>query len=114
MLFLLMKPGAAFTADLVTRVKTAIRAELSARHVPMFIFETPEIPVGNPVPPSAGTDGADARYQTTVNLKKVELPVKQIVSGKRIQPSGTLLNPRSLEYYYRFAEVEKLVRESKL
>ncbi|KAJ5930214.1 hypothetical protein N7466_005707 [Penicillium verhagenii] len=51
---------------------------------------------------------------TTVNLKKVELPVKQIVSGKRIQPSGTLLNPNSLEYYYRFAEVEKLVRESKL
>lgn len=51
--------------------------------------------------------------QTTVNLKKVELPVKQIVSGKRIQPSGTLLNPGSLEYYYRFAEVEKL-RESKL
>lgn len=51
--------------------------------------------------------------QTTVNLKKVELPVKQIVSGKRIQPSGTLLNPGSLEFYYRFAEVEKL-RESKL
>jgi acetoacetyl-CoA synthetase len=44
----------------------------------------------------------------------VELPVKQIVSGKRIQPSGTLLNPGSLEFYYRFAEVEKLVRESKL
>lgn len=48
MLFLLMKPGAAFTADLVTRVKTAIRTELSARHVPMFSFETPEIPVGGP------------------------------------------------------------------
>jgi acetoacetyl-CoA synthetase len=45
MLFLLMKPGAAFTADLVNRIKKAIRAELSARHVPMFIFETPEIPV---------------------------------------------------------------------
>jgi acetoacetyl-CoA synthetase len=50
--------------------------------------------------------------QTTVNLKKVELPVKQIVSGKRIQPSGTLLNPGSLNYYYRFVEMEK--RESKL
>jgi acetoacetyl-CoA synthetase len=40
--------------------------------------------------------------------------VKQIVSGKRIKPSGTLLNPGSLEYYYRFAEVEKLGRDSKL
>lgn len=50
-----------------------------------------------------------AADQTTVNLKKVELPVKQIVSGQRIKPSGTLLNPKSLDYYYRFAEVEKLV-----
>jgi acetoacetyl-CoA synthetase len=53
-------------------------------------------------------------HQTTVNLKKVELPVKHIVSGKRIRPSGTLLNPQSLEFYYRFAEVENLARDSKL
>ncbi|KAJ5125210.1 AMP-dependent synthetase/ligase [Penicillium atrosanguineum] len=109
MLFLLMKPGASYTLDLVNRVKKAIRSELSARHVPMFIFETPEIPVSEPIGWGDGTDDD----QTTVNLKKVELPVKQIVSGKRIRPSGTLLNPGSLEYYYRFAEVEKL-RESKL
>lgn len=50
-----------------------------------------------------------------MNMKKVELPVKQIVSGKRIKPSGTLLNPACLEYYYQFAQVEKLVsRDSKL
>lgn len=50
-----------------------------------------------------------------MNLKKVELPVKQIVSGKQIKPSGTLLNPSSLEYYYQFADVEKLPsRDSKL
>ena len=47
--------------------------------------------------------------QTTVNLKKVELPVKQIVSGKIIKPSGTLLNPESLEFYYQFAKVEEQV-----
>jgi acetoacetyl-CoA synthetase len=53
--------------------------------------------------------------QTTVNLKKVELPVKQIVSGKIIKPSGTLLNPKSLDYYYQFAKVEELVEpKSKL
>jgi acetoacetyl-CoA synthetase len=52
MLFLLMKPGASFTADLVTRVKSAIRKELSARHVPAFIFETPEIPVSDGGPNS--------------------------------------------------------------
>ena len=47
--------------------------------------------------------------QTTVNLKKVELPVKQIVSGKIIKPSGTLSNPQSLDYYYQFAKVEELI-----
>lgn len=47
--------------------------------------------------------------QTTVNLKKVELPVKQIVSGRIIKPSGTLANPDSLQFYYQFVEVEKVV-----
>jgi acetoacetyl-CoA synthetase len=44
-----------------------------------------------------------------VNLKKVELPVKQIVSGKRIKPSGTLANPESLKYYEQFANVEEVL-----
>jgi acetoacetyl-CoA synthetase len=47
--------------------------------------------------------------QTTVNLKKVELPVKQIVSGRKVKASGTLVNPQSLDFYYQFAEVEKLL-----
>ena len=47
--------------------------------------------------------------QTTINLKKVELPVKQIVSGRIVKPSGTLANPKSLEFYYQFAKVEELV-----
>ncbi|KKZ64467.1 acetoacetate-CoA ligase [[Emmonsia] crescens] len=93
MLFLLMRPGVQFTKKLVDDVKAAIKSGLSARHVPKYVFETPEIP-------------------TTVNLKKVELPVKQIVSGKVIKPSGTLANPESLNFYYQFAEVEKLVAPS--
>ena len=40
----------------------------------------------------------------------MELPIKQIVSGRVIKPSGTLLNPKSLDYYYQFAKVEELVR----
>ncbi|RQM08650.1 hypothetical protein DH86_00000369 [Scytalidium sp. 3C] len=96
MLFCLMKPGEKLTPQLINDIKAAIRKELSARHVPKYIFETPDIP-------------------TTVNLKKVELPVKQIVSGKIIKPSGTLLNPESLDYYYQFAKVEELLEpKSKL
>jgi acetoacetyl-CoA synthetase len=30
---------------LVNDIKAAIRKELSARHVPKYVFETPEIPV---------------------------------------------------------------------
>jgi acetoacetyl-CoA synthetase len=45
MLFLLMKPGESFTSTLVSDIKAAIRKQLSARHVPKYIFETPEIPV---------------------------------------------------------------------
>ena len=48
--------------------------------------------------------------QTTVNLKKVELPVKQIVSGKKIKPSGTLANPESLKFYEQFAHVEEVIK----
>ncbi|KAL1841426.1 hypothetical protein VTJ49DRAFT_7041 [Mycothermus thermophilus] len=90
MLFVLMRPGHGFDQKLVNDIKRAIAADLSKRHVPKYVFETPEIP-------------------TTVNLKKVELPVKQIVSGHIIKPSGTLANPESLKFYYQFAEVEKLV-----
>ncbi|KFY82094.1 hypothetical protein V500_10824 [Pseudogymnoascus sp. VKM F-4518 (FW-2643)] len=94
MLFLLMKPGHKFTDALVREVKETIKAEMSPRHVPMYVFETPDIP-------------------TTINLKKVELPVKHIVSGKVIKPSGTLLNPKSLDYYYQFSKDENLVTAPK-
>ena len=48
-------------------------------------------------------------------MKKVELLVKQIVSGSIIKLSGTLLNPESLKYYYQFPKVEKLVeRQAKI
>ncbi|TGO15124.1 hypothetical protein BTUL_0044g00630 [Botrytis tulipae] len=91
MLFLVMREGEKFSDRLREKVKEVIGRELSKRHVPKWIFEAPDIP-------------------TTVNLKKVELPVKQIVSGKIIKPSGTLLNPESLKFFYRFAKVEELVR----
>jgi hypothetical protein len=47
MLFVLMKPGKKFSQRLVNDIKVAIRKELSPRHVPKYVFETPEIPVSN-------------------------------------------------------------------
>ena len=91
MLFLKMQPGIAFGPSTVIEVKDAIAKECSKRHVPSYIFETPEIP-------------------TTVNQKKVELPIKHIVSGRVVKASGTLLNPKSLDYYYQFAKIEDVLK----
>jgi acetoacetyl-CoA synthetase len=48
MLFLLMRPGHELTPQLVGQVEEAIRKALSARHVPKYVFQTPEIPVSLP------------------------------------------------------------------
>ncbi|PHH74164.1 hypothetical protein CDD80_3278 [Ophiocordyceps camponoti-rufipedis] len=89
-LFLVMKPGTELTAELTSRIKQAIALDLSKRHVPKHIFQAPELPM-------------------TVNGKKVELPVKTILSGQTVTPSGTLVNPRSLDFFYRFQRVEEVV-----
>ena len=44
-LFLKMAQGASFSEELMEKVKSIIRKELSARHVPGIIDECPEIPV---------------------------------------------------------------------
>lgn len=44
-LFLKMATNQEFSLDLVRRIKEAIRAALSARHVPSLILETEGIPV---------------------------------------------------------------------
>ena len=89
MLFLKLQEGVEFTPALVAQVRERIAQECSKRHVPRYVFEIPEIPV-------------------TVNGKKVELPVKRIVSGGVVKASGTLLNPESLEFFYQFAKDEVL------
>ena len=43
-------------------------------------------------------------------LKKVEPPVEHIVSGKVVKPSGILLNPGGLDFYYQFARVKEVLK----
>jgi len=89
LLFLMMNPGHEVTRELVAAIKDRIGKEMSKRHAPKHIFHTPAIP-------------------QTINGKKVELPVKQIVSGHTVKPSSTLANPECLQYYYQFAKLEEL------
>ncbi|CCL98680.1 uncharacterized protein FIBRA_00682 [Fibroporia radiculosa] len=90
LLFVKMCFGRAFTDELADKIRSAIRATLSPRHVPAHIFEITDIPY-------------------TVNGKKIEIAVKQIVSGSNLKPSGTVANPESLQLYYKFRELEKLI-----
>jgi acetoacetyl-CoA synthetase len=48
-----------------------------------------------------------------VNGKKIEIAVKQIVSGSNLQPSGTVANPESLQLYYKFRDIESVVGVAK-
>jgi hypothetical protein len=45
--------------------------------------------------------------------QKIEIAVKQIVSGSTLEPSGTVVNPEAFKQYYRYVELEKLVGETK-
>lgn len=82
-----MKSGYFLDGKLRGAIEARIRKDLSPRHVPKFIFETPEIPM-------------------TVNGKKTELPVKKIVSGQKTVPSSTIMNPGSLRWYEQFADLD--------
>jgi acetoacetyl-CoA synthetase len=47
--------------------------------------------------------------QYTVNGKKIEIAVKQIVSGSNLKPSGTVANPESLNLYYKYRDIERVL-----
>ncbi|KAF2483914.1 hypothetical protein BDY17DRAFT_278378 [Neohortaea acidophila] len=94
-LFLVMAANQTLTPELRNKVKQAIKSGLSSRHVPKFVIAVPDIP-------------------TTINGKKVETPVKQMISGKDVKASATVQNPEALEYFRRFREVESEPREARL
>ena len=84
-LFLQMAEGRECDEELVQKVKDVIKQDLSGRHIPGIIVETPAIPV-------------------TVNGKKVEGVVKQILSGMDIKTSASVANKECLEFYKDWAQ----------
>lgn len=90
-----MNPGHSLTPDLRAKIKDAIKQGLSSRHVPKFVLEVPDIP-------------------TTINGKKVETPVKQVISGKDVKASATVQNPDALQYFTRFRDLESEPRQARL
>ncbi|KIY03386.1 uncharacterized protein Z520_00077 [Fonsecaea multimorphosa CBS 102226] len=89
-LFVVMSPGHEhhFTPQLVAQLKAAVREGLSPRHVPKFVERVRDIPY-------------------TVNGKKVEVAVKRVISGQKVQVSSTVRNPECLREYERFVDLER-------
>jgi len=77
LLFVVLRPGATLDDELAERIRRAIRAELSPRHVPDEIHAIDEVP-------------------RTLNGKKLEVPVKRILGGvppDEAVSEGALANP---------------------
>jgi acetoacetyl-CoA synthetase len=87
LLFVALKAGFTLSADLQDRLRSAIRSEISPRHVPDEIHRIPDIP-------------------RTLNGKKMEIPVKRIIGGLAIEQAARLdamANPGSLEVFVQWA-----------
>lgn len=76
-----------FNEELVKRVRTKIREQLSARHVPEVILSIADIPY-------------------TASGKKVEVAVKRILNGEDVQQRGAFTNPQSLDLYYNIPQLK--------
>ena len=79
-LFVKMTEGQDLTEDLQKTIKKAIREACSPRHVPAKIIPVTEIPY-------------------TINMKKVELAVRNVIHGRAVTNRDALANPDSLELY---------------
>ena len=89
-LFVVLEEGVDLDDDLKDRIKSSIKENASPRHVPNEIFAVPDIP-------------------KTLNGKKLEVPVKKILSGTEPEEAASkesLSNPESLD---RFVELSQQI-----
>ncbi|MFF0307605.1 acetoacetate--CoA ligase [Streptosporangium sp. NPDC004379] len=83
LLYVTMAEGAGLSDDLLGRLRTALREELSPRHVPNEIIEVPGIP-------------------RTLSGKKLEVPVRKILLGVPPEKAANLdamANPEVLSHF---------------
>ena len=86
-LFVVLHNGFALTDELVTRIKQTLRSRFSPRHVPDAIYPIDEVPY-------------------TVSGKKLETPVKKILSGvdaSLATSKDILRNPAALDQFTEFS-----------
>ncbi len=86
-LFVKLAEGYNLTEDLKNKIKVTLRRNASPRHVPAKIIEVPDIPY-------------------TMNMKKVESAVTNLIHGKPVLNRDALINPESLDYYEDLKELQ--------
>ncbi len=90
-LFLVMNSGFSLDDALKKQIAAALRQELSPRHVPDEIVAAPQIPY-------------------TLSGKKMEIPVRQILMGRRPEDAvnlGAMRNPGAVEFFLEYARRHK-------
>jgi acetoacetyl-CoA synthetase len=86
-LFIQLRTAVALNDDLVSRLRTTIKTELSPRHVPDTILAVPRVP-------------------RTLTGKKLEVPVKRLLLGAAkdtVASPDSLESPDALDYFARIA-----------
>ncbi|MCX8117661.1 MAG: acetoacetate--CoA ligase [Desulfobacterota bacterium] len=79
-LFVKLAPNVELTEELKNTIRKALREQASPRHVPAIIMEMPEAPY-------------------TMNMKKVESAVTNIIHGRPVTNRDALMNPQVLDYF---------------
>ncbi len=80
LLFVKMAPGYTLTEELKNKIRKTLRENASPRHVPAIIMEMPDAPY-------------------TLNMKKVESAVTNIIHGRPVLNRDALMNPDVLDYF---------------
>lgn len=79
-LFVKLNEGHRLTEELKDKIKKTLREKASPRHVPAIIMEMPGAPY-------------------TLNMKKVESAVTNIIHGRPVTNRDALMNPEVLDYF---------------
>jgi acetoacetyl-CoA synthetase len=83
-LFIKLAPGTQLTETLKDKIRKTLREKASPRHVPAIIMEMPDAPY-------------------TLNMKKVESAVTNIIHGRPVLNKDALVNPQVLDYFERIS-----------
>ena len=85
-LFVKLAEGVSLTEDLIAKIKNTIRQNTTPRHVPAKVIAVDDIPY-------------------TINMKKVEKAVTNVIHNEPVPNLDALANPSSLELYQDLEEL---------